>query len=101
MLLIHLKMPDGPSQIYDVAFNDNKFSLGSFSSSLTESTFWVVLFMEFFINLQNYGVDQNYIQRYLISDSDKKAKTSALMGGLLYIPVSVFFINWYIPICLL
>ena len=85
-------MPDGPSQIYDVAFNDNKFSLGSFSSSLTESTFWVVFIYGVFINLQNYGVDQNYIQRYLISDSDKKAKTSALMGGLLYIPVSAFFL---------
>tara|TARA_B100000900_G_scaffold414642_1_gene441860 strand:- start:890 stop:2353 length:1464 start_codon:yes stop_codon:yes gene_type:complete len=92
LILIHLKMPDGPSQIYDVAFNDNKFSLGSFSSSLTESTFWVVFIYGVFINLQNYGVDQNYIQRYLISDSDKKAKTSALMGGLLYIPVSAFFL---------
>ena len=92
LILIHLKMPDGPSQIYDVAFNDNKFSLGSFSSSLTESTFWVVFIYGVFINLQNYGVDQNYIQRYLISNSDKKAKTSALMGGLLYIPVSAFFL---------
>ena len=92
LILIHLKMPDGPAQIYDVAFNDNKFSLGSFSSSLTESTFWVVFIYGVFINLQNYGVDQNYIQRYLISDSDKKAKTSALMGGLLYIPVSAFFL---------
>ena len=92
LILIHLKMPGGPSQIYDVAFNDDKFSLGSFSSSLTESTFWVVFIYGVFINLQNYGVDQNYIQRYLISDSDKKAKSSALMGGLLYIPVSAFFL---------
>ena len=45
LILIHLKMPDGPSQIYDIAFNDDKFSLGSFSTSFTESTFWVV-FME-------------------------------------------------------
>ena len=92
LILIHLKMPDGPSQIYDIAFNDDKFSLGSFSTSFTESTFWVVLIYGIFINLQNYGVDQNYIQRYLISKSDKKAKTSALVGGLLYIPVSAFFL---------
>jgi SSS family solute:Na+ symporter len=92
LILIHLKMPDGPSQIYDIAFNDDKFSLGSFSTSFTESTFWVVLIYGIFINLQNYGIDQNYIQRYLISKSDKKAKTSALVGGLLYIPVSAFFL---------
>ena len=35
---------------------------------------------------------RNYIQRYLISKSDKKAKASALVGGLLYIPVSAFFL---------
>ena len=92
LILIHLKMPNGPSQIYDIALNDDKFSLGSFSSSLTESTFWVVLIYGVFINLQNYGIDQNYIQRYLISKSDKKAKASALAGGLLYIPVSAFFL---------
>jgi SSS family solute:Na+ symporter len=92
LILIHLKMPDGPSQIYDIAFNDDKFSLGSFSNSFTESTFWVVLIYGIFINLQNYGIDQNYIQRYLISKSDKKAKASALAGGLLYIPVSAFFL---------
>ena len=92
LILIHLKMPNGPSQIYDIAFNDDKFSLGSFSSSLTESTFWVVLIYGVFINLQNYGIYKNYIQRYLLTDSDKKAKYSAFLGGLIYVPVSALFL---------
>ena len=68
-----------------------KFSLGSFGSSLTESTFWVCLIYGIFINLQNYGIDQNYVQRYLTAKSDKQAKFSALFGGYLFIPVSAVF----------
>ena len=50
--------------VIDIAITDNKFSLGSFSFNLTESTFWVILLYGFFINLNNFGMDQNYIQRY-------------------------------------
>lgn len=44
-----------------------KFSLGSFSltSSLSESTFWVVLAYGFITNLQNFGIDQAYVQRFI------------------------------------
>lgn len=85
-------MPEGPSQIFEVAAESDKFSLGSFSSELTSSTFWVVLIYGIFINLQNYGIDQNYIQRYMTSSSEKEAKKSALIGGLMYVPVSAMFL---------
>lgn len=39
----------------------------------------------------NYGIDQNYVQRYLTAKSDKQAKFSALFGGYLFIPVSAVF----------
>ena len=68
-----------------------KFSLGSFSSDLTTSTFWVCLVYGIFTNLQNYGIDQNYVQRYHTAKSLKEAKFSALFGGYLYIPVSALF----------
>ena len=93
---ILFKMPEGVGQIFDIAAASDKFSLGSFSTELTSSTFWVVLIYGIFINLQNYGIDQNYIQRYMTSESEKEAKKSALVGGLLYVPVSaVFFIYRY------
>jgi SSS family solute:Na+ symporter len=88
---IMFSMPEGPGQMFEIASEHNKFSLGSFGLSLKESTFWVVLVYGIFINLNNYGIDQNYVQRYMASKSDREAKRSALFGGLLYIPVSLVF----------
>ncbi len=85
-------MPEGPSQLFEIASEHNKFSLGDYGLDFNKSTVWVVLIYGLFINLQNYGIDQNYIQRYMTASSDKEAKKSALMGGLLYIPVSLLFL---------
>jgi solute:Na+ symporter, SSS family len=85
-------MPEGPGQVIRIAADHGKFSLGSLSLDLSSSTFWVVLVYGFFINLQNFGIDQNYIQRYMASRSDRAAKRSALSGGLLYMPVSLLFL---------
>jgi SSS family solute:Na+ symporter len=90
-LFITFSMPGGAQQIFEIASANNKFSLGSFSPNLKDSTFWVVLIYGLFINLQNYGIDQNYVQRYMTTSSEKEAKSSALFGSLLYIPVSFIF----------
>lgn len=84
-------MPEGPSQLFSIAKEYDKFSLGSFSADLHTSTFWVTLVYGLFINLQNYGIDQNYVQRYKTAKDDKSARSAALFGGLLYVPVSMFF----------
>ena len=89
---ILFNLPGGPAQIFTVALEQNKFSLGSFDLNVFESTFWVVLIYGIFINLQNYGIDQNYVQRYVVARTEKEAKRSALYGGLLYIPVSMLFL---------
>ena len=44
-----------------------------------------------FINVQNYGIDQNFVQRYMTTCSVKRAKSSTLFGSLLYLPVSLLF----------
>jgi SSS family solute:Na+ symporter len=90
--VLMLSMPEGAGQLFRIATENNKFSLGSFKLVFTDSTFWVVLIYGIFINLQNFGIDQNYIQRYMTATTDKQAKTSALYGGLLYIPVSLIFL---------
>lgn len=90
-VVLTFSMPEGPSQIFEIAAAHDKFSLGSFGASISESTFWVVLIYGLFINLQNYGIDQNFVQRYMTTSSDKKAKSSAMFGALLYVPVSVIF----------
>ena len=94
LAILMFSMPEGPMQTFELAINSpegNKFSLGAFTSDLTTSTFWVCLIYGIFINLQNYGIDQNYVQRYHAAKTDKDAKFSALFGGYLLIPVSALF----------
>jgi solute:Na+ symporter, SSS family len=91
-IVLIFSMPEGPGQLFQIAAENHKFSLGSFKMEFTSSTFWVVLIYGIFINLQNFGIDQNYIQRYLTASSEKEAKKSALYGALLYIPVSMLFL---------
>src|SRR5690554_1651545 len=91
LLLIMFSMPEGPSQVFSIASEANKFSLGSMSLSLAESTFWVILIYGLFINLQNFGVDQNYVQRYVSARNEKEAIKSTWMGSMLYVPVSLLF----------
>ena len=60
-------------QTFELAANSpmgNKFSLGAFTSDLTTSTFWVCLIYGIFINLQNYGIDQNYVLATLSEGCD-------------------------------
>jgi SSS family solute:Na+ symporter len=92
IIYILFAMPQGPGQLFTVAANNNKFGLGSFSINLSEPTFWVVLVYGIFINLQNYGIDQNYVQRYMASKTEKEAQKSAFWGGMIYVPVSLIFI---------
>lgn len=91
LLLIMFSMPEGPGQVFTIANQDNKFSLGSMGWSLTESTFWVILIYGLFINLQNFGVDQNYVQRYVSARNEKEAIKSTWLGSILYVPVSLLF----------
>ncbi|TXK48981.1 sodium/solute symporter [Pontibacter qinzhouensis] len=84
-------MPEGPGQLFEIAAAHDKFSLGSFSASVSAPTFWVILVYGLFINLQNYGIDQNYVQRYMTAKSEKEAIKSAWLGSLLYVPVSLVF----------
>lgn len=84
-------VPGGPAEVFRLGAAEDKFSLGSFGASLAEPTFWVVLVYGVVINLQNFGIDQNYIQRYLAAHSDREARKSLWLGGLLYLPVSAVF----------
>ena len=85
-------MPEGPTQLFQIAAEHNKFSLGSFGASLSQSTFWVLLLYGLFTNMNNYGIDQNYVQRYMTTKSTKEAVKSTMFGSLLYVPVSLIFV---------
>jgi SSS family solute:Na+ symporter len=84
-------MPGGVGHILDIGTTDNKFSLGSFAPDFTQPTFWVVLLYGFFINLNNFGMDQNYVQRYHTTTSIKEAARSVWLCVYLYVPISLLF----------
>ncbi len=92
-------MPEGPMQALrtgwetiDPATGRCKLSFGSMDATdLGHSTFWVCLVYGIFINLQNYGIDQNYVQRYHTAKTLREAQHAALFGGWLYIPISAIF----------
>lgn len=91
LYLVISKMPGGVQRIIEIGQQDNKFSLGSFNFDFTTSTFWVILFYGFFINLANFGIDQNYVQRYHATTNEKQAAKSLWLCVKLYIPASLLF----------
>ena len=91
LFFVLFDMPGGVNAIIDIGKEQNKFSLGSFSFSFTQSTFWLVLLYGFFINLNNFGMDQNYIQRYHTAANPKGAAKSVWLCVYLYLPVSLLF----------
>jgi SSS family solute:Na+ symporter len=91
VVVLLLSIPGGIPGFIEAGSRYDKFSLGDFGAGMDTSTFWVVLVYGVFMNLQNYGIDQNYVQRYKAARDDKGARFSALFGGLLYLPVSLLF----------
>lgn len=92
LFIIISEMDNGVSDIIAIGETDNKFSLGSFSlTDFSSSTFWVVFLYGFFINLNNFGIDQNYVQRYHTAKNAKEASRSVWLCVYWYVPVSLVF----------
>ncbi|GAB3542029.1 sodium:solute symporter family protein [Spirosoma fluminis] len=84
-------LPGGLDQVLSVGHANDKFSLGSFAPDLSGPTFWVVLLYGFFMNLNNFGMDQNYVQRYHSTGSIREANQSVWLCVYLYVPISLLF----------
>ncbi len=91
LLLLMLNIPGGAAAALNSAVEQGKFSLGTMDWDLAVQGFWVVMFFAIAENLKNFGVDQNYVQRFLAAKSDAEAVRSMWIGGLTYIPVSALF----------
>lgn len=94
LLIVYLiinGMPGGVSKIMEIGKQYDKFSLGGLSMDFTTDTFWVILLYGFFINMANFGIDQNYVQRYHASGSEKQAKSSLWLCVYIYVPASLLF----------
>lgn len=93
LILIFLSMDveGGFLGIVRQGIQNEKFSLGALNLNFSESTFWVVMLYGIFINLNNFGIDQNFIQRYHTANSKVAASKSVWLAAKLYIPVSLVF----------
>lgn len=93
MASLVLNMPDGLGSGLRMAWDAGKFSLGSLSlSDWSTETFWVSFVYGIFINLQNFGIDQSFTQRYVAAKDLKSARKSAFHGTMLYMPVTLMFV---------
>lgn len=92
------KIPHGFAGVISEATGTkpNKLALGSMAFDLSApESFWTMILFGFFINLQNFGGDQTFVQRYFTAKSEAAASRSVWMGALLFIPISalLFFIG--------
>lgn len=90
--IIIFGMESGFADILTIGSLDNKFSLGSYDvTDFSSSTFWVIFLYGFFINLNNFGIDQNYVQRYHTATTEKQAGRGIWLCVFWYVPVSFVF----------
>ena len=74
------------------AWDAGKLSLGSMSlSDWGTNTFWVMFVYSICVNLQNFGVDQCYTQRYVAAKDAKAAVKSIFGSACLYVPMTLLF----------
>jgi len=92
LAILLLGMPEGPAQIFEIAARDGKFALGTWDLDLATRTAWVILMFGIIENLRNFGVDQNYVQRYHTARDERSAARSVWTAALVYIPVSALFL---------
>ncbi len=90
--IILYELDHGLTDIIAIGTADHKFNLGSLDpSDFSTSTFWVIFLYGFFINLNNFGIDQNYVQRYHTAKNEKQAARSVWLCVYWYVPVSLIF----------
>lgn len=90
--ILFFSVPDRCLEMCRFAVSDGKCSLGTLSlADWGVESFWVTFLFGTFVHLQDYGIDQNFVQRYLLAKTDRAAVHSMLVGSLLYFPISFAF----------
>ncbi len=93
LVVLAYALPGGFAASAALAWNRGKFSLGDFSvADWSHETFWVTFVYGVFLNLQNFGIDQSYTQRYVAARTEREAVRSMFAGAMLYVPVSFVFV---------
>jgi len=101
LIIIIFAMPGGLSQIFEIANGDNKFAIAELTNgrlnpvtwgfSLSDKTGLMMLFVGLTVWLQEYGTNQNVIQRYAAAKSMKEARKGLYTIGILNVPIWAFY----------
>ena len=93
LVVLGCTLPDGFAAGVSSAWAAGKFSFGDLSvADWGRETFWVTFVYGVFLNLQNFGIDQSYTQRYVAARTEREAVRSMFAGAMLYVPVSLVFV---------
>ncbi len=84
-------IPGGLSEVMTISIDNDKFKMFDMSFDFTNATIWVILLGAIANNLISYTSDQTVIQRYISTTSEKAARKSILMNGVLSVVISVIF----------
>ncbi|MCA9087320.1 MAG: sodium:solute symporter [Planctomycetaceae bacterium] len=84
-------LPEGPSQIFTIGAQHNKFSLGPMGFNFSERTFWTVALLGIVNWLTYLSSDQNIVQRYVASKSLKEARRATVTYALVAVPTWALF----------
>ncbi len=101
LIIIVIEMPGGLSHIFEIAAANNKFAIAELNNgqlnpvtwgfSLSDKTGLMMLFVGLTVWLQEYGTNQNVIQRYAAAKSMKEARKGLYTIGALNIPIWAFY----------
>ena len=101
LIIIVFAMPGGFSQIFEIANSDNKFAIAELTNgrlnpvtwgfSLSDKTGLMMLFVGLTVWLQEYGTNQNVVQRYAAARSMKEARKGLFTIGILNVPIWAFY----------
>jgi len=93
IVFLIMDMPNGLGGGLRMAWDAGKFGLGKFDlAGFEKETFWVAFGYGLFVNLQNFGIDQSFTQRYIAAKDDRSAVKSAFGGAMMYIPGTFIFV---------
>jgi solute:Na+ symporter, SSS family len=84
-------LPGGFSEIISVARADGKMAVGTMSFTFYERGFWVMVLNHTFWYSHLMCADQQTVQRYMATSTEKKAKKSIVLSVVMTIPVWIYF----------
>jgi len=87
---IIFNLDGGVNEFIQVAWNDKKFSFGTFDINLTTAVFWVIIVGNIFNRLGTMSTDQSVVQRYLTTRDEKETARALWTDVAVSIPWALF-----------